>query len=214
VSEEEEVFSPSPSYSSYDYDSPQIVLDSPRITFSPLRIQDSPPYNSSSIALTPSPKMESQNRLLRGHPSLTMLPPSAASIERCLYGVPTSPISPLTPNTPLSPSPLFNVEQTFPQGFLAELYRRRWDFYIFVFLKVKIVNTFVQVPFWLGSSIDSWYPKTWNWFTRFATEINSAISAEESDASSLDYSLQGWIIGIRKCNFLFCLALYLIFMSK
>lgn len=132
ISEEEEVFSPGPSPSSLSsYDSPQVVLDSPRITISPLRIQDSPPsYLPPSAALTPSPKMDSQNRLMaRVHPSLTMLPPPSASIEqsRCLFGVPSSPVSPLTPNTPLSPSPLFNVDQSFQQGFLAELYRRRYS---------------------------------------------------------------------------------------
>lgn len=137
ISEEEEVFGPGPSPSfslSSNYDSPQIILDSPRITISPLRIQDSPPYSRTPTApLTPSPKMDSQNKLMARvgghHPSLAMLPPSASiSLEqsRCLFGVPSSPVSPLTPNTPLSPSPLFNVDQqTFQQGFLAELYRRR-----------------------------------------------------------------------------------------
>ena len=125
ISEEEEVFSPgpSPSSSTRSYDSPHIVLDSPRITISPLRITDDLSYPQSN---QPAVTMDSQNRLMaRVHTGLAMLPTSTVDQSRCLFGVPSSPVSPLTPNTPLSPSPLFSSDQTFQQGFLAELYRRR-----------------------------------------------------------------------------------------
>ena len=125
ISEEEEVFSPgpSPSSSTRSYDSPHIVLDSPRITISPLRITDDSSYPQSNQPTVP---MDSQNRLMaRVHTGLAMLPTSTVDQSRCLFGVPSSPVSPLTPNTPLSPSPLFSSDQTFQQGFLAELYRRR-----------------------------------------------------------------------------------------
>ncbi|CAG7729642.1 unnamed protein product [Allacma fusca] len=126
ISEEEEVFSPgpSPSSSTRSYDSPHIILDSPRITISPLHISDdpTPPYPPQPASVS----MDSQNRLMaRVHTGLAMLPSSTVEQTRCLFGVPSSPVSPLTPNTPLSPSPLFNSDQTFQQGFLAELYRRR-----------------------------------------------------------------------------------------
>ncbi|ODN00564.1 putative zinc finger protein [Orchesella cincta] len=125
--EDEEVFSPGPSPSSFStrsYDSPHIVLDSPRITISPLRIEDSPPTIQN---LTPSPIMDSHNRLFpRVHPGLAVLPPTTNIDQaRCLFGVPSSPVSPLTPNTPLSPSPLSPHEHMFQQGILEELYRRR-----------------------------------------------------------------------------------------
>jgi hypothetical protein len=129
ISEEEEVFSPGPSpsaLSTRSYDSNHIFLDSPRITISPLRIQDSPPLTTLT-ANTPSPIMDSQNRLMaRVHPGLAMLPPPVSVEQGRLFGIPSSPVSPLTPNTPLSPSPLFSSDHsTFQQGFLAELYRRR-----------------------------------------------------------------------------------------
>jgi len=126
ISEEEEVFSPglSPSaYSTRSYDSPRVLLDSPRITISPLAITDSPPATPNWTQSS----MEGQQGLLgRLNPGLTLLPATATVDQsRCLFGVPPSPISPLTPNTPISPSPLFPSDQTFQQGFLAELYRRR-----------------------------------------------------------------------------------------
>lgn len=132
--EDEEVFSPGPSPSSFStrsFDSPHIVLDSPRITISPLRIEDSPPAIPTN--LTPSPIMDSQNRLFpRVHTGLAVLPPTTNIDQaRCLFGIPSSPVSPLTPNTPLSPSPLSPHEHMFQQGILEELYRRRYEFMLF-----------------------------------------------------------------------------------
>lgn len=155
--EDEEVFSPGPpAHSPHARDSPALARvnsDSPKLSFSPLRIKD-PSIDEEDLDLDGKSQSSSDlplsTSVIRGvlpklsvvrsdaGESITHYPP--CSCHFCSLaardphrlgpsGLPHSPISPLTPtspHTPISPSPGHNVEHYFPPTVhLPDLYRRR-----------------------------------------------------------------------------------------
>ncbi|KAK4307724.1 hypothetical protein Pmani_020530 [Petrolisthes manimaculis] len=155
--EDEEVFSPGPpAHSPHARDSPALARvnsDSPKLSFSPLRIKD-PSIDEEDLDLDSKSQLSSEasssTSVIRSVlPKLSVVssetgepiahyPP--CSCHHCTVaardphrlgpsGLPHSPISPLTPtspHTPISPSPGHNVEHYFPPTvYLPDLYRRR-----------------------------------------------------------------------------------------
>lgn len=116
ISEDEEVFSPESSNKS-----PHSCTDSPRISFSPLRLKDS--------------SLEDE---VSNSPPLVPVKPTNCTCFNCTAGIPhhlpslhpydrffpASPLSPLTPMSPL-PAPVYSFEHYLHTKYLPDIFRRR-----------------------------------------------------------------------------------------
>lgn len=117
ISEDDDVFSPESSSNK----SPHSSTDSPRISFSPLRLKDS--------------SLEDE---VSNSPPLVPAKTSACTCFNCTSGIghqmppihpydrffPASPLSPLTPMSPL-PAPVYSFEHYLHTKYLPDIFRRR-----------------------------------------------------------------------------------------
>lgn len=122
ISEEEEVedvFSPAGSSNK----SPHSSTDSPRISFSPLRLKDSSVDDevSSSPPLPPPPRIHSACTCFHCATGIGHQPPPLHPYDRFF---PASPVSPLTPMSPL-PGPVYSFEHYLHTKYLPDIFRRR-----------------------------------------------------------------------------------------
>ncbi|XP_067004583.2 E3 SUMO-protein ligase EGR2 [Anabrus simplex] len=129
ISEEDEVedvFSPASSSNKSPHSS---TTDSPKISFSPLRIKDSSieeELDGGSSCTPPPPRLQVRH----SGEGEEDLPPRYAgcSCAHCLQPqdrfYPASPMSPLTPISP-SPAPMYNFEHYLHTKYLPDIFRRR-----------------------------------------------------------------------------------------